>query len=216
MTIKVEREALLRVLTREPLGFSSLCDNPSISDDGEFVLVDIPKPFMGEDCYVKSLRGFACDDQSLCTVSTDSLSDDSTASIERRVTFSTPLVTDEWTRPWTPREDIADLFYSSEETLRFRQEYRLERKVLNDLSIDPTFPAVQNGELSTLIGTCTTSSQSSFRHRISRVVVLHNERLETFLNPNEVPTPLPQPKEPESVDDFFDNDSFWSGSLTWY
>ena len=117
MTIKVEREALLRVLSREPSGFSS-CEPPTIADDGEFVLVDIPKPFMGEDCYVKSLRGPTCDDQSLCTLSTDSFSDDSTASVERRVTFATPLVTDEWTRPWTPREDVADLFYSSEETQR--------------------------------------------------------------------------------------------------
>lgn len=118
MTIKVEREALLRVLTREPSGFSSQCDQPLIHDDEGFLVVDIPKPLMGEDCYVKSLRGSTFDDESLCTLSTDSLSDDSTASIERRVTFASTLVTDEWTRPWTPREEVANLFYSSEETSR--------------------------------------------------------------------------------------------------
>jgi hypothetical protein len=115
MTIKVEREALLRVLSRVPSGPSSRCE-PPITDDGEFVLVDIPKPFMGEDCYTKSLT--YDDDQSLCTLSTDSLSTDSSYSIERRVTFATPLVTDEWVRPWTPREEVSNLFYSTEETQR--------------------------------------------------------------------------------------------------
>jgi hypothetical protein len=122
MTIKVEREALLRVLTREPSRPwpSSTCGDP-ISDDGEFVLVDIPKPFMGEDFYVKSLRGSTSDDdQSFCTLSTDSLSTDSSddSVIERRVSFATNLVTHEWTRPWTPREEVPSLFYSNEETQR--------------------------------------------------------------------------------------------------
>ena len=120
MTIKVEREALLRVLTREPSWPLSPCDHTSITDDGEFVLVDIPKPFMGEVYYDKGLRGPTCDDdQSLCTLSTDSLSTASSDdSLERRVTFATPLVTDEWTRPWTPREEISNLFYSTEDTQR--------------------------------------------------------------------------------------------------
>jgi hypothetical protein len=115
MTIKVEREALLRFLSREPSGSSS-CDIPLISDDGGFVLVDIPKPL--EDFYEKGLRSPTHDDQSLCTLSTDSISSDSTQSIERGVSFATTLVTDEWTRPWTLREDVPNLFYSTEETLR--------------------------------------------------------------------------------------------------
>ena len=119
MTIKVEREALLRVLSRAPSAPSSSYDHSPISDDGEFVLVDIPKPFLGEDCYVKPLLGSACDDdRSFCTLSTDSLSTDSSDSIEKRVSFATPLVTEEWVRPWTPREDISNLFYSTEETQR--------------------------------------------------------------------------------------------------
>ena len=119
MTIKVEREALLRVICRQP---PSVCENTLISDDGEFVLVDIPKPFMGEDFYDKSLRGATCDnddDDSLCTLSTDSLSSTSSQhSFERRVSFATDLVSEEWTRPWTPKEEVSNLFYSTEETLR--------------------------------------------------------------------------------------------------
>jgi hypothetical protein len=127
MTIKVEREALLRVLSRQPSSPSSYpCDQTPLSDDGEFVLVDLPKPFMVDEdsssCYVLQTSSNAYgdnDDRSLCTVSTDSLSTDSDDnSIDRRVTFSTTLVTDEWTRPWTPREEVADLFYSTEETQR--------------------------------------------------------------------------------------------------
>lgn len=92
---------------------------------------------------------------------------------------------------------------------RFRQEYRLERKVLSDLSIDVDNHSLDNEELSNLIAT--SKFESSSRHRISRVVVMHNDKLETFVTPKA----LSSAKEPFSGD-FFDNDSFWSGSLTWY
>ena len=94
-------------------------------------------------------------------------------------------------------------------SLRFRHEYRLERKLLNELSVDPDLFEVDDVDLSSFIET-TSSCQHASRHRISRVVVLHNDRLETFFNPDDH-----LPKEPVSGD-FFDNDSFWSGSLTWY
>lgn len=59
----------------------------------------------------------------------------------------------------------------------------------------------------------TTNGQSPVgRHSISRVVVLHNNKLKTFFNPEEEI----QKEEPVGGEDFFDNDSFWSGSLTWY
>jgi hypothetical protein len=146
--------------------------------------------------------------------------------------------------------------------LQFRQEYRLERKVLNELSIDrDTFP-VDDEELSSLVAASNTSPSSSSnsssnkhnittlggssRHRISRVVVLHNDKLETFFNnlvsdsPQEdtvdspsllmttdsindscgsssCSTSLTSPSSStDGGDFFFDNDSFWSGSLTWY
>lgn len=118
MTIKVEREALLRILTREPSGPSFPCEK-TIQGEGEYVVVDIPKPFMGEDFYGDSLRGPTSDDESTCTLSTSSLSTESTDSIERRVSFSETLVSDQWTRPFTPRDEVSTLFYSTEETLRY-------------------------------------------------------------------------------------------------
>jgi hypothetical protein len=72
------------------------------------------------------------------------------------------------------------------------------------------------------------------------VVVLHNDKLETFFHQHDEPQdddggdtsddllaslvspPAPAPEAsvaPSSLpsgDDFFDSDSFWTGSLTWY
>ena len=121
MTIKIERDALLCVLSRPPCQPSSsgCCDLSTIPVDEEFVLVDIPKSFTEQQPFDRCcLRRSDSDDQSLCTLSTDSLSTDSSLSIERRVSFSSSLVTEEWTRPWTPREEISTLFYSTEETQR--------------------------------------------------------------------------------------------------
>jgi hypothetical protein len=42
---------------------------------------------------------------------------------------------------------------------------------------------------------------------------MHNDKFETFFNPKEIISPK---EEPVSPGDFFDNDHFWSGSLTWY
>lgn len=95
----------------------------------------------------------------------------------------------------------------------------MERKLLSELSIDPeTFP-VDNEELSALVSsTCQATANNNARHRISRVVVLHNDKLETFFNPDDGKDNEDvslSPKAP-ATDDFFDNDSFWSGSITWY
>lgn len=243
MTIRVEREALLRVISRAPsapssTSSSSLLIKPS---DDEFVIVEIPnKPFKGDDFfYDDSIPESTDDDQaSLCTVSTDSGSSysSSTSSTERpRVSFAPDLVTDVWTREKTLPEDVSLLYYSSLETQTFRQEYRLERKVLNELSIDPeTFP-VNDEELSSLVAATTTpphlsTSCGNSRHRISRVVVVHNDKLETFFNNSADDESLLQQDHHHlpllddvvvddaspSSPDFFDNDSFWSGSLTWY
>ena len=129
--------------------------------------------------------------------------------------------------------------------LQFRQQYRFERKVINELSIDPE--AFPEEELDNLLAkassnsptsTATTlGSPSASRHHISRVVVLHNDKLETFFNQEEpqdddsddllaslVSAPSAEPASfgcsppfpTSSSDDFFDSDSFWTGSLTWY
>jgi hypothetical protein len=188
-------------------------------------------------CSVGKIRAESYDDDdSIFTLSTASLSD-SDSEIERRVSFADDLVTDEWTRPYTPKELIPTLYYSPEETSRFRQEYRLERKLLNDLSIDPVS---SDDLLSSLTSTLSSSSAPSFsssssvvptpRHRISRVVVLHNDKLVTFSDDEATSNDddeCSDPCGPLDFDDdssnspalpanFFDNDSFWSGSITWY
>eukprot|EP00526_Cylindrotheca_closterium_P023787 CAMPEP_0113626020 /NCGR_PEP_ID=MMETSP0017_2-20120614/13451_1 /TAXON_ID=2856 /ORGANISM="Cylindrotheca closterium" /LENGTH=197 /DNA_ID=CAMNT_0000536175 /DNA_START=16 /DNA_END=606 /DNA_ORIENTATION=+ /assembly_acc=CAM_ASM_000147 len=197
MTIIVEREALLRVLSREPSGtFPSItCEDTCIRSDGEYVLVDIPKRLSSVE---KSQVGPTSDDQSTCSLSTDSLSSGSCHSLERRVTFAETLVSDEWTRPRTPRDQVSSLFYSTEETQRFRQEYRLERKVLSELLLDADCNKLDSEDVSKLIDA--SSNCQSGRHSISRVVVMHNDKLETFCNPKE---------EIPLTGDFFDNDSFW-------
>jgi len=238
MTIRVEREALLTVintsqlssrssLPRATTSLSSKPCNPCIREEEEFVIVDsVPT----KELYSDFIPGSTGDDDlaSLCTLSTSSSSSCDSASdatTERKVTFATQLVTDVWTRERTLPEDISNLFYSAVETQTFRQEYRLEKKLLSELSIDPeTFP-VDDEDLSNLV-TATTCTNT--RHRISRVCVVYNDKLETFCNPADFGSCQPstasfgsqqqacEKSGNEIPSDFFDNDSFWSGSLTWY
>jgi hypothetical protein len=79
---------------------------------------------------------------------------------------------------------------------------------LNELAADSENVSIGNQDLDELV-----SQPSAVRHRISRVVILHNDKLETFFNPDHTPV---EKKAVPSGDDFFDNDSFWSGSITWY
>lgn len=261
MTIKVEREALLKVITSSLSShstqppYSSPSCRPTIRD--EFVIVDsVPTIDKGKsDCFYKHITSIPDDDQaSLCSLTT--ASDDSSfeasdipSIVDRRVSFASQLITDVWTRPRTVSEDISILFYSSQEIQRFRQNYRVERQILGDLS-QPEKCTDENEELSNLssITTAATSLNTSSsiasgstslnaRRQISRVVVLHDDKLETFFKPAD---PLFFPNDcriaeekngwqPSSAnfqeqltscesesEDFFDNDSFWSGSLTWY
>jgi len=262
MTIRVEREALLMIIntssssstTTTSPPYSSLSYNPCIRDnDDEFVIVDsVPTINKGKnDFFYSDLRYTRDDDQaSLCTISTTSDSSfystsDISTIVDRRVSFAPQLVTDIWTRPRTVPEDVSALFYSAQETQKFRQEYRLERKLLSELLINPETLPVDDEEVSN-IATSPISSGNNGRHRISRVVVLHDDKLKTFFNPAEQLI-LPDNNKEEkkghqqhfaysqqatscisgggddsdsssssSSEDFFDNDSFWSGSLTWY
>lgn len=226
MTIKVEREALLRVITRARTNASY--DEPiSIADEEDYLLVDFQKPALRSVAatagpLVESLPYSLYDDESsVYTLSTTSLSEaDSSELIERRVSFAEDLVTEEWTREYTPKEEISNLFYSTEETQRFRQEYRMERKLISELSIDTESMSVDNEELSELVASSCQTPSNTGRHRISRVVVLHNDKLETFFEPDQnLKESKPVQEYRKAVptsNDFFDNDSFWSGSITWY
>jgi hypothetical protein len=118
MTIKIEHQTLLRVLERQQANAPLLDSTISHINNERFVLIDFHKP-LGNDISVEKLRGLSTDDDD--TLSTSSLStDDSTDSEieERRVSFAEDLVSDEWTRPFTPKEEISALFYSTEETSR--------------------------------------------------------------------------------------------------
>lgn len=249
MTIRFERQALLRVIntsgsslknaTTTTTSLTSLPTkpyNPCIQEEDEYVVVDsVPtKKF-----YSDLIPGSTWDDDlaSVCTLSTSSVSscDDSSSeasTVERRVTFASQIVTDVWTRERTPLEEVSNLYYSSAETQNFRQEYRLEKKLLSELSIDPETTVVGDDDLSNLIA-ATTSTRNAGRHRISRVCVVYNDKLETFCNPSDFQSNNQVSSHPSTTSfgslnvdcnnnnkstpsDFFDNDSFWSGSLTWY
>lgn len=62
--------------------------------------------------------------------------------------------------------------------------------------MDPETFSLDEKDLAALV---TPASQQAYR--ISRVVVLHDNKLETFV---------------DNAAADFDNDSFWSGSITWY
>jgi len=131
MTIRVEREALLRVIntsestltdaTRTSLtSLSSKPCNPYIRKENEFVIVDsVPTKTFYSDLIPGSLG----DDDlaSVCTLSTSSVSSfdyssSDVSTVERRVTFASQIVTDVWTRERTPLEEVSNLYYSSLET----------------------------------------------------------------------------------------------------
>jgi hypothetical protein len=129
MTIRIERQALLRVISTSP---PPLSHDPPINnndDEDEFVVVDLPpekKP--QETATARAAANTATtndhfeDDDSQTVISSvlseeedDDLEDNSsTQSSESRVSFADELITDVWTRPYTPTEDIPTLFYSSD------------------------------------------------------------------------------------------------------
>ena len=155
------------------------------------------------------------DDDTLSTAS----SSDCGSEVGRSVSFADDLVSEVHTRPFTPPEQVQELYYSQEETSRyvgnptlershtnvqscnafcdspcfsdifalffvfsFRQDYRLERKLLN-------------GE------TAFEAEADSPRRGISRVVVHpNNSDLAAVYD----------------CEDDFDTPEFWSGSITWW
>lgn len=123
MTIKIEREALLCVLTQPPC-----------PDDGdEYVNVSCGKDrespcfFVGDkgessDLVEKLRRPIRCesfDSLDDDTVTTASCSSASSLGEDKRVSFAQELVTEVWERPRTPPEDVPDLFFSASETTRY-------------------------------------------------------------------------------------------------
>merc|ERR1712032_191682 len=129
------------------------------------------------------------------------------------VSFAPQLVTDVWTRPRTLPEDISTTFYSPQETQKFREEYRLEREA--------------EAYANSLRNRFTSSGNNIKRRPISCVIIQDNDESEIFFNQdNQSQHQLTRSIVGSSnnndgqlsslSEDFFDNDSFWSGELTWY
>ena len=125
MTIKVEREALLKLLAAPPLTQLSVPPSRCIE---EFEYVYVKKPGLSTESDATEPQ----DDDSVYTVSTASLSCDAEdREYDKRVSFTHSLVTEEWTREYTPKEDVAKLFYSTEEMQRYVIAHLLSLRALS-------------------------------------------------------------------------------------
>jgi hypothetical protein len=103
--------------------------------------------------------------------------------------------------------------------IRFRQDYRLERKKLAEAKDSATESGQEElKQLDSDMDESNARNQPDF-FRISRVVVVHQDTLETFfdndMTDNQIGNAVGESLKPAS-DRFFDNDSFWSGQITWY
>ena len=98
MTIKIEQEALLQVIQHPRNG---------VLRPQQDYIVDICQPLE------KAISFDETDEGSIFTTSTTEPEE-----ITRTVSFSEDLVTEEWQRPFTPIEDIPELFYSADQISR--------------------------------------------------------------------------------------------------
>jgi hypothetical protein len=158
MTIRIERQALLRVISARPSQQqqqSLIKNEPPISiteqDDemieDEFVVIDLPplqqkqKPLTAASA--SRARTTHDDDDSqtsaISSVLSEELDDDDDdevsvcSSTKSRVSFSDELVTDVWTRPYTPTEDVPSLFYSSDTIAQVSSRIQLFLALFRDL-----------------------------------------------------------------------------------
>jgi len=246
MTIRIEREAILKVIgvPHSPKHVVSSTCLSSISEPADDVVLlsqcgSSREIWFGDDriekivctessedfpISLKEVDDDTCTTVSSCTESTE-VSSTSSTSRGSSVSFCSPLVTAVKTRPRTRDEDVSCLYYSCEEIQSFRQAYREERKADEATTSKNSNPCNNNSNrfldneknIPTIPG-----------HRISRVVVKHNNKHEMFID-EELSKLLdidPSKLQPlntfngEEVktasDDFFDNDNFWSGQITWY
>lgn len=213
MTIQVQAEVILLLSSRngEPSSTSTALQKPDYSwPISPSPAVVLKEPFRGDE-------DLADDD----TCSTASLSDCGSEVSGRTVSFPEEPVTAVYTRPFTPPEQVQELYYSQEETSRyvrtaanflaynlsesnqkarflrlpshplfcplsfhrsFRQDYRLERRLLSGESL---FDAE--------------TDSPPQRRGISRVVVHGGDCAAVY-----------------DREDDFDTPEFWSGSITWW
>lgn len=275
MTIKIERDAILCVINKNRT--SKTDDSFSGNLPSSLQSAKLASP------YHKSLQPPRHETNLFFSYQTapelDETDDDSTVTSSscssstvgvKGVSFAEPIVTQTWWRPRTLRKSVKSFYYTVEETQRFRQEYREERRLKaqeeaesissSQLSTSnfgggesgdtPQWDGLQNkNSTSDSDSNCNTtrslnsdnSSVIQKSHRISRVVVFHKNTRETFiegemndisLGTNSSPctdstdrcshsnssttTRICPDKCKTTIDHFFDNDSFWSGQITWY
>eukprot|EP00979_Chaetoceros_neogracilis_P011322 scaffold2753_cov238-Chaetoceros_neogracile.AAC.11 len=225
MTIKIEREALQCITNDE------VC---CLSDEQQVDRTPGPRSKLDDpSCPELELTD---DDSSVSSYSF------SCSTTDKRVTWSNPLVMEVRTRERTKPEDVKLLFYSYEETQRFRQEYRIERRRAAEIAASEneskfninksaSLPACGWSSRKSDDSCVTTLSSVAGSHRISRVVIKHKNTQETFFD-QELSIPSDDTSLVTSINadiisntapdtkmgngDFFDNDSFWSGQITWY
>lgn len=212
MTIKLEQEAIVRILDTARSPLSCHPHHPLKPPTSGGLRRPAPYADVGAgkavgDSYCPDLLSLESDEDCISLSSYGSASSCDGGSTERRVSFAAPLVTEVKTRPRTKESDKGLLFYTQTETDRFRQTYREER-----LSSDH----VQNVDSSDSSSDKEPPSSEGGRRRISRVVVEHQDSFETFYDLNDLSSYSVQDGGASMDDVFFDNDSFWSGSITWY
>lgn len=248
MTIIIEREAILTAIgaSHSPLPSSS-CRAPSSphqhdaayspSQPNELIVPSLANSWYGELLSQHRGNHTFCslaeednlpdldDTDDDCTTISSCSSDVRSRTFARAtVTFAELLVTEVRTRPRTRPEDVAALFYSCEETQRFRQEYRHERRVVHDEDTSSSSGSKESKSVSLFDNKRKIDnpddSTSTAGHRISRVVVMHEDKLETFIDKDMALIQSSLSSSGGDVttadDAFFDNDRFWSGQITWY
>ena len=123
MTIKLDHETILRVpdLCCQLQRRSAYVDSDSIPIPPQ----TSTKAALGALSYVDLLKspntvedvpGLTSDDDD--TLSTASMSSDE-ETVDRRVVFCDEVVTQIWYRPFTEKDDIPNLYYSSDDTARY-------------------------------------------------------------------------------------------------
>lgn len=197
---------------KPPLSSVSAAESTSSPLNGCVPEFSSSKPLLDDGC--PDLLSLDSDEEDCLSLSScSSASSFSRGGHDRRVSFAAPLVTEVRFRARTPEADKPLLFYSEKETTRFRQLYRQERKYSESPEEGEDVQIVSQA-FNEGASLASTVEPPVDRRRISRVVVEHNDSYETFYDLNDL---NPLDKGGAAANDvFFDNDSFWSGSITWY
>jgi len=100
-----------------------------------------------------------------------------------------------------------DLFYSYHDEQRFREEYNLEKRLLAQLEM--LTMEYYEGDLQDLLYAVELN-----RRRICHIAIVHNNKIHTYCHPKQ--RDEYDDNNNSTVDNFFDCDSFWTGSMTWH